>query len=254
MRVLPVEREHLVQIFPWLLTNDVRFPMPRAHVDFCYLMNEYLMNEARGRSDASPEGSELRAALHEVLGGRFRFAGPERDLVFEPSDDGAEQPIPIKAAASLGKSLAGLDLFLGSAGPGDVLIIDEPEMNAHPRAQVALVELFALLVRAGVQIVIATHSPYILDHLSTLIEASRLDDEQRARTADALALKNPQAYVTADDIAVLRFGLDGKVTSVIDRDTGSIDWSTFTEASDRESIALKRILEEAEGGGASRGA
>ncbi|WP_420814218.1 AAA family ATPase [Polyangium fumosum] len=100
------------------------------------------------------------------------------------------------------KSLAGLQLFLETAERGDLLIIDEPELSAHPEAQVKLVELFALMIRRGIQLVLITHSPYILDRLSTLLELARLSEEQRARVADVLALGNPDAYVTPDEVAV----------------------------------------------------
>jgi hypothetical protein len=44
---------------------------------------------------------------------------------------------------------------------------------------------------------------------------------------------------------VWHFGKDGSVTSRYDPEARSIDWSTFTKVSDRESIALNRIIEEA---------
>jgi hypothetical protein len=246
VRVLPVEREHLAQIFTWLLARDERVPMPRALVDFCYLLAE-----ARGRAELEPPRGDLGAALHRLLGGRFRFVGVDRELMFEPSEANA-QSIPVKASSSLAKSLAGLDLFLWSAGPGDVLLIDEPEMNAHPEAQVALVELFALMIRAGIQIVVVTHSPYLVDHLSTLLELSRLSSEQRAAVAGDLALGNPEAYVRAEELAVWHFGKDGRVSSVLDREAGVIDWSTFTKVSDRESLTINRIVKAAHEGRIAR--
>jgi|JI6StandDraft_1071083.scaffolds.fasta_scaffold05920_4 hypothetical protein len=237
VRVMPVEREHLAQIFSWLLT-DYRIPMPRALVDFCYLMNE-----ARGRSDVGSTDGDLRSVVHQILRGRFRFAGPTRELVFEPSEPGVGS-IPIKASASLGKSLAGLDIFLSSVGPGDFLVIDEPEMNAHPETQLALVELFALMIQAGVQLVLVTHSPYVLDHLGTLVEASRLKDAGRARIVEKLRLKNEGALLRPEQLAVYRFDLQGKVTSIFDQETRSMDLSTFSDVGDAETNLLSDVLTE----------
>ena len=60
-----------------------------------------------------------------------------------------------------------------------------------------------------------------------------------------LALNEPHAYLMPDEVAVWQFGKDGRVISTIDYASGSIDWSTFTTVSDRESIAANRIMEEA---------
>lgn len=223
VRVMPVEREHLAQIFSWLLP-DYRIPMPRALVDFCYLMNE-----ARGRADDDRAGGDLRAAVRQILRGSYRFAGQNRELMFESYEGVEPIPIPIKASASLGKSLAGLDIFLSSAMPGDFLVIDEPEMNAHPEAQLALAELFALMIQAGMQLVIVTHSPYMLDHLGTLAEASRLAGGSRARIVEKLRLKNDGALLRPEQLSGYRFDLLGGVTSIFDPETCSMDLSTFSD-------------------------
>jgi hypothetical protein len=140
--------------------------------------------------------------------------------------------------------LAGLQFFLETAEHGDLLIIDEPELSAHPEAQVKLVELFALMIRAGIQIVLVTHSPYIVDHIINLLKLARLDAAGRASVADDLALKNPDAYLEANEVAVWHFGTDGQVKSKYFEDKGTIDWSTFADVSNRQSITKYAISDE----------
>ena len=48
-------------------------------------------------------------------------------------------------------------------------MIDEPELNLHPKNQRALARLVVRLVNAGVKVFITTHSDYLVKELNTLI-------------------------------------------------------------------------------------
>ncbi|MDZ8651187.1 AAA family ATPase [Escherichia coli] len=65
------------------------------------------------------------------------------------------------------KSLGILDMLIkgGSATYNSLLIIDEPEVNLHPKWQIFYAEIVCELVSMGVDIIITTHSPYIIDAL-----------------------------------------------------------------------------------------
>jgi AAA15 family ATPase/GTPase len=55
------------------------------------------------------------------------------------------------------------------AAPGDILIIDEPELNLHPEKQCQIARLLARLVNAGIKIFITTHSDFLIRELNALI-------------------------------------------------------------------------------------
>ena len=48
-------------------------------------------------------------------------------------------------------------------------MIDEPELNVHPENQRKIARLLAKLVNAGLNIVISTHSDYIIREFNSLI-------------------------------------------------------------------------------------
>lgn len=50
-----------------------------------------------------------------------------------------------------------------SAIPGSLIIIENPEAHIHPRAQAELMKLIMRAVKAGVQIIIETHSDHIMN-------------------------------------------------------------------------------------------
>ena len=73
------------------------------------------------------------------------------------------------------KTLSGLVVYLRHiAKKGDVLIIDEPEMNLHPDNQRRLARIFARMINNGLRLIISTHSDYIIRELNNLIMLNAL--------------------------------------------------------------------------------
>ena len=170
-----------------------------------------------------------------------RYERTARGVAFVPSG-GTTTTIPLAASSSLVQSLAGIWAYLREIGDGDVLLIDEPEMNAHPAAQLAIVELLAILASSGVRIVVTTHSPYVLDHLGTLVEASRLSGDPRSKIVSKLRLGRDEALLQPEQLSVYRFDIDGTVHSIFDRESRTIDPSTFAEVGDAEANLFLSLI------------
>lgn len=233
---LPSERKALVATYK-LLRREFDEVMSRPVVEFAYFLGESENLHRRA------EARELAGALHHlerhILGGsvEYRPAGAGLRLEYAPAGSSGVS-LPMSAASSLVRGLAGLDVYLRYwAHAGDLLIIDEPEMNAHPEAQVALTELIAYLVNKGVRVLLTTHSPYIVDHLNNLIRAGDLSEADQAEIAPHFRLGTSECYLRADDVAVYDFEAeraDGpvKVMPVLDRSDHLIGWKTFGRTTD----------------------
>jgi predicted ATPase len=61
------------------------------------------------------------------------------------------------------------------AEPGQLVYIEQPEIHLHPRAQVALAEIFAEAANRGVRVVVETHSELFLMGIQALVAEDRLD-------------------------------------------------------------------------------
>jgi predicted ATPase len=61
------------------------------------------------------------------------------------------------------------------AQPGQLVYIEEPEIHLHPRAQVALSEIFADAANRGVRVVVETHSELFLMGIQALVAEDKLD-------------------------------------------------------------------------------
>lgn len=139
-------------------------------------------------------------------------------------------------ASSSIKQLAPLLLYLRyRAQENDLLIIDEPEMNLHPESQAKLLEVLGMLVNAGVNVLLTTHSPYFMSHLNNLIAGDMNDDETREKQAKSLYLGDARAFLKPEDVGAyeMRQNKAGNQTLHAlhgDKDYG-IRWDTLSDVS-----------------------
>jgi predicted ATPase len=67
-----------------------------------------------------------------------------------------------------------------SAKEGDILLIENPEVHLHPAGQALMGQFLADVSRAGVQVIVETHSDHILNGIRRSVKARRLRSEQVA--------------------------------------------------------------------------
>lgn len=117
--------------------------------------------------------------LFKIVGGKYLVS--QEGIEFAP---GAKKRITkgkflIQRASSSVRSLLILNHYiLHEAQKGDILMIDEPELNLHPKNQILLARLFTLLANAGIKIFITTHSDYVVRELNNCIMLNELTSEQ----------------------------------------------------------------------------
>ena len=57
-----------------------------------------------------------------------------------------------------------------AASPGDVVIVENPEVHLHPKAQQDIGELLALVANCGVQVIVETHSDHVLNGIRLAVK------------------------------------------------------------------------------------
>jgi len=73
-------------------------------------------------------------------------------------------------SSSAVRSLLDIGFYLQhQAKVGDLLMVDEPELNLHPENQCRVARLLVRLVNLGIKVFVTTHSDYIIKELNTLI-------------------------------------------------------------------------------------
>ena len=111
---------------------------------------------------------------------------------FSYRPEGWKRELPLMHASSMVSELAPVVLYLRHVvRPGEVLIIEEPESHLHPAMQVKFVRQLAAVVRAGVRVVITTHSEWVLDELANLVYLSDLPESNRGGIGGADCALSP---------------------------------------------------------------
>ena len=146
--------------------------------------------QLRVRSSVRHGSAEISGGLanrleRDVLRGDVRMelteAGPP-SLEYRP--DGWSERLPLMQASSMVSELAPVVLYLRYlVRPDDVLIIEEPESHLHPAMQVEFTRQLAGLARAGIRVIVTTHSEWVLQELANLVRASGLSEADRAGIA-----------------------------------------------------------------------
>ena len=119
-----------------------------------------------------------RDILHgEVIVERSEVGYPE--FLYRPID-WKHDSLRLMNTSSMVSELAPIVLYLRHVvRPGEVLIIEEPESHLHPKMQVELTRHLAAAVKAGVRVLITTHSEWVLDELASLVYVSELPKSRR---------------------------------------------------------------------------
>jgi len=123
------------------------------------------------------------------------------DIVYRQKDT----TYPIHSTSSMVSELAPLDLYVKYlVSKGDLLIIEEPEAHVHPEKQRSMARFLVKLVRSGVNLLITTHSDYILAQLNNFILAGTRKPEVRARE------KYNEDYLKPEEISAYLFKKNDK--------------------------------------------
>jgi len=140
----------------------------------------------RSESDVlAPIEDVAKSLERNVLRGAIRLEQAESGFTFfDYIPDGWDEALPLMRTSSMVSELAPVVLYLRQVvRPGDVLIIEEPESHLHPAMQVAFTRQLAALVRAGIRVIVTTHSEWLLQELANLVRASQLPEAERAGIA-----------------------------------------------------------------------
>ncbi len=103
-------------------------------------------------------------------------------------------------ASSMVSELAPVVLFLRHVvGRRDILIIEEPESHLHPEMQVEFARLLAGAVKAGLRVILTTHSEWVAETIGNLVELSDLPKSRRE------AMPGGPYALPAEDVGVWLF-------------------------------------------------
>ena len=184
-----------------------RFPeLPTFSGVMADFMQRLILHEEDESDDRAI--NELAARLEqEALAGRIRIRRPTPggypEFIYRPQ--GTKQEVRLTRASSMVSELAPVVLFLrGAVDRGDTLVIEEPEAHLHPAAQTRMAVALARLVRAGVRVVVTTHSDWLLKEIGNLMRAGDLQEAGRPPVDDG-----PPSALRRSEVGIWLFNKEG---------------------------------------------
>ena len=103
-------------------------------------------------------------------------------FIYKP--EGWKDSLSLMNASSMVSELAPVVLYLRHiVRPGNVLIVEEPESHLHPAMQVEFTRQLAALVRAGIRVIVTTHSEWVLEELANIVRRFAHSTPDRKTTA-----------------------------------------------------------------------
>jgi predicted ATPase len=201
---------------------------------------------------------EVLKYIEKIIDGSITFDENHEFIMYKQK--GLDIELPVYSTSSMVKSLSVFYLYLSKLAQGkDLIVLDEPEMNLHPKAQTEFLELLTIFINGLDRedrnlLILTTHTPYILDHLENLINAfdisKNLNAHELKQLKENFFLKTEKAFINPKNVAVYHFRKDGKVENIFNEEEKSINEETFFNISDKildisstiESLKIKKLL------------
>lgn len=114
--------------------------------------------------------------LTDVMGGRAEFF---QKVGLEFKDKNINEPIHAVNVSTGLKSIALLEyaLRIGAIKRGDILVLDEPEINLHPEWQKEYAQVLVLLQKTfDLKLIVTTHSPYFIRSIECFADLNDIMD------------------------------------------------------------------------------
>jgi len=175
----------------------------RDNIDFI----NSLANIQTQESELLKTHPEILDEFEDLIGGSYKMQS--NALYFMPKGMRGVR-LQMSESSSAVRSLVILGFYLKHiAAPGELLMIDEPELNLHPANQRKLARLLVRLVNAGVRVFATTHSDYIIKEFNTLImwhtrmaRSQKLPKDPRYTAKDSLDPECTRVYILQEDIVL----------------------------------------------------
>ena len=123
------------------------------------------------------------------------------------------------------KTLAGFFLYLKyQSQKGDIVFIDEIELNLHPENQRKIMKLINYLSKQGIKFIISTHSPIITEEIDNMLLFEKVKDKINSEEMKEYGINSEYGLKTSD---INVFHLHNKTVEKIKEKNGKFEIETF---------------------------
>lgn len=162
----------------------------------------------------------------KILKARYCYRAGEERLLLDMNDSGKSIKVNF-ASSGQQETVWALNLlfYYLLKGKSSCIILEEPEAHLYPDSQKYMAEALATFAHAGNQVIVTTHSPYILGEFNNLLYAAEIHSADEQRDANVPSCEILDAFWTKAVHVINGQVVDGM-------DEGLIDNSLIDGASD----------------------
>lgn len=220
----------------------------RQTLDHILLEFSSIYASAKKLSQAVPIGTDVRfrTLTEQVLKGKFIKEGDkdfllhddQRKVEVNHASSGQQEALPLVLIMNVLRHL------IENNGYAFTVYIEEPEAHLFPASQKAIVELIAYvanLLPGKLQVILTTHSPFVMTSFNNLIQAKDCYDEQIEKERIIEIIPESEWL---DFQKVSAYSLKGNgISSLMDTDMKLISTTSLDEVSEQISNEFGKLLE-----------
>ena len=220
-----------------LLKNISRYSEP---------VNEYIIRLNKLEEYENKEETEIYKNLVKNINIQNIIEGEiiikSNQIIYKSEND---LELNMGLVSSTVKTLAGFFLYLKyQAQKGDIIFIDEIELNLHPENQRKIIKLINYLSKQGIKFIISTHSPIITEEIDNMLLFEKVKDRINKEEMEEYGL-NEEYGLKSSDISV--FHLHNKTVEKIKEKGGEFEIETFNSVLEETDNLYQTLLFYTEG-------
>ena len=174
-----------------LLKNISRYSEP---------VNEYIIRLNKLEEYENKEETEIYKNLVKNINIQNIIEGEiiikSNQIIYKSEND---LELNMGLVSSTVKTLAGFFLYLKyQAQKGDVVFIDEIELNLHPENQRKIMKLINYLSKQGIKFIISTHSPIITEEIDNMLLFEKVKDKINSEEMKEYEINSEYGLKTSD--------------------------------------------------------
>ena len=200
-----------------LLKNISRYSEP---------VNEYIIRLNKLEEYENKEETEIYKNLVKNINIQNIIEGEiiikSNQIIYKSEND---LELNMGLVSSTVKTLAGFFLYLKyQAQKGDIVFIDEIELNLHPENQRKIMKLINYLSKQGIKFIISTHSPIITEEIDNMLLFEKVKDKINSEEMKEYGINSEYGLKTSD---INVFHLHNKTVEKIKEKNGEFEIETF---------------------------
>lgn len=202
---IPSER-NLFAIFSGIVFNLVfnKIPLPQSIVDLG-------ANIEAARNQINGLQTVIKGVEYKNIDGRDHIVTQGKVIKLSESASGFQALIPLQLLVETFSNILHRQF-----------LVEEPELNLYPTAQKHLIYYLAQKCIIGDnQLLLTTHSPYVLSSLNNLLFAYKVAQKHPEQAEEIAKIIPKESWLNPDDFAAY-FVADGTVRSIVNPKTGLI--------------------------------